>query len=370
MKTIQIRLKKAVDNSYPLVIGNGIFEKTILEKVGEIKPTKIGLITDSHILPHYESFIRKIFKNYPLTITSFKAGEQSKNIDTIMDLFSVFAGEKFDRKSLFIAFGGGVAGDMAGFLASIYMRGVPIIQVPTSLLAMADSSVGGKTGIDSPEGKNLIGAFNQPKCVIMDMEFLKSLPKNEFTNGMAELIKHGIIKDTRLFGFITDYQQEITSLMPDPLIQLIYSSCKVKGYVVEKDEKESGLRQTLNYGHTIGHAIEHSSQFEIPHGFSIALGFVAEGYISMKKGILSEPDLNKIIAILKQYHLLDFIDKLKSLSIENILDFAMIDKKNIGKSINCILIKNIGKVYNKNGKYSWGINQNEILDSLKYLTSI
>jgi 3-dehydroquinate synthase len=370
MKKIHINLEKAVDLSYDITIGNGIFADTINSYLNNLSPSKIAVVTDSNIDNIYGDFLNDIFKEFSCVKAVFPAGEENKKMDTIMSLFSQLAQANLDRKSLMIAFGGGVTGDMAGFLASIYMRGIPFIQVPTSLLAMVDSSVGGKTGVDTPEGKNLAGAFYQPQSAIIDVGFLTTLPEIEFINGLAEIIKHSFIKSRDYFGFLSSNKDKILRKDEEILIQVIEKSCGIKARVVELDEKEAGLRQILNFGHTIGHAIENASDYKIPHGFSVALGMVAEAYIAVEKAGLKKSIFDIIVDTLKKFELLRFLPDIKSINKEKIRSSLFMDKKNKSGKINIVLLEDIGNVFDKDGKFSFSVSVDEIDKALDYIKEL
>ena len=285
-----------------------------------------------------------------------------------MRIFGKLSAMAFDRKSVIVALGGGVTGDISGFLASIYLRGIPFIQVPTSMLAMVDSSIGGKTGVDSREGgKNLLGSFYQPEAVIIDMEFLSTLPGTEFINGMAEVIKHALIRDRAYFNFIRDKKSEILSLEPEVLAGLMEKSCRIKVSVVEADERERSLRQILNFGHTLGHSIEKTSNFSIPHGYSLALGMIIESHISFSRKLLSEREFSEIVNLIGSYGLDSYKARLRGFSFGRIIESALSDKKNLKREIKAVLLKRIGEVFEENGSFSFVIGENEIKAGLDYI---
>ena len=236
-------------------------------------------------------------------LLTFPHGEASKTLATVGDLASRLARAGFDRKDGLIALGGGVTGDITGFLAASYMRGIPFVQVPTSLLAQVDSSVGGKTGVDIPEGKNLVGAFYQPKAVYIDPEVLATLDRREFLSGLAEVIKYGVIRDASFFHFLAENRERIIALEPLCLEQMISTCCRIKAEVVEQDEREGGLRRILNYGHTIGHAVEAASAYSLSHGFAVAIGMVAAARLATLKGVLAAEDGRRIAALIAHYGL-------------------------------------------------------------------
>ncbi len=250
MKTVPVRLVKTLDQSYVIRIGRSIFERELTNVVGEISPTGVAVVLDSNLERLYAKRVEKLLQAFgiPARLISFPAGEKNKHLGTVTKLFTKLARSGLDRRTLIVALGGGVTGDIAGFLASLALRGIPFVQVPTSLLAMTDSSIGGKTGVDTPEGKNLIGAFYQPKAVIIDTEFLDTLPEREYINGMAEVVKHGLIADAAYFDKLEESADRILGRDYDWMTEIIARSCEIKARVVENDERETGLRQTLNFG--------------------------------------------------------------------------------------------------------------------------
>ncbi len=367
MIKLKINLEKFVDDSYTIALGRGIMNKTVEETAASFSPSAIAVITDSNI----KSICRDSLKNFepgcPVFVFSYPAGEKSKNIKTVMNLFRALVKNKLDRKVLIFAMGGGVTGDIAGFLASIYLRGVKFVQIPTSLLAMVDSSIGGKTGVDTAEGKNLIGRFYQPGAVVIDTDFLATLPRIEFINGMAEVIKHSLIKDLSYFEFINLNRDKILSLDPGSLISLVETSCRIKSSVVEEDEKEKSLRQILNFGHTAGHAIERASAYEIPHGYAVGLGLVIESHISNGRKILAEADLEKITGMIGSYGLLKYAGSIKRFSARLLYNSAQTDKKNEKGGVYSVMLNGIGHVYSVGGKYSFPVSEDELEAGRKYL---
>lgn len=356
MQKVKVKLKKKIDYSYNIHIGTNILEACLKDFFKKKNFSSIGVIADSNICDLYVEKLKPYFPE-KTKFFSFPAGEENKNIETILKLSNLLQKENFDRKSLLIALGGGVTGDITGFLSSIYMRGVPFIQIPTSLLAMVDSSIGGKTGVDTEFGKNLLGTFSQPLAVFIDTEFLKTLPEIEIKNGMAEIIKHGLILDRNYIDNLNKMNYE----------EKIKRSCEIKSYVVSKDEKEGGLRQILNFGHTIGHGIEKLFNFTLPHGICVALGILIESKISAQKNILSLKDYNQIEKILYDYEYLSYLEKIKGFDIEKLFSIMLSDKKNLKGNVNVVLIKEIGKIYTKDGKFSFSINKDEFVEVFKML---
>ncbi len=332
------------DRSYPIIIEQGC-----LARIGEdLAKRKIAnrycIITDDNIRTLYGEIVLKSLNdnNISAELISFPAGEASKNLSLFASLSSSLAQLGFDRKDGVIALGGGVTGDLAGFIASSYMRGIPFVQIPTSLLAQVDSSVGGKTGVDIPEGKNLVGAFYQPKAVYIDTDVLKTLPKSEFIGGMAEVIKYGVIWDSSFFQYILDVRDDALSLEPAIISKIIFTCCKIKAEVVAEDEQETNLRRILNYGHTIGHAVEAVSDFSIIHGKGVAIGMSAAARISVKKGLMTKEDAARIDSIICEYGLPTEIPK--EFNRNKIKKYLLTDKKIVAGKISYILPKTIGEV--------------------------
>lgn len=313
--------------------------------------TKFAIITDSKVKHLYGGKLLWNLKKSGLKaeILSFPQGEKSKTLSTVEALSSQMIEMGFDRSSIIIALGGGVVGDIAGFLASIYMRRIPYVQIPTTLLAMIDSGIGGKTGVNLKEGKNLIGTFYQPLTTLIDPFYLKSLPVKHIKNGLAEAVKYGVIKDKKLFNFIDKNLGKLLGTKTKTLDQktlnhLIKTCVEIKLEIVAEDEKENGIRQILNYGHTFGHAIEKQSNYTLLHGFAISIGMVLANQKAVKLGLLSEKDAGCIKNVLKKAGL-----PVYTMHKPTLKDLAK-DKKKHGNSINFILPTKIGnvKTYNEN----------------------
>jgi len=327
-------------NQYEIVVGRGILQKAFEEILEEYKDYKIAIITDSNVEKICGNKILQILdKKDRVFILSFKAGEESKNRKTKEELEDRLFELGFGRDTLIIALGGGVTGDLAGFIAATYMRGVPFIQIPTTLLSQVDSSIGGKVGIDHPSGKNLIGAFYPPNKVYIDLDLLSTLPNEEIVNGIAEIVKAATIKDGEFFTYLESNIERVVKLEKEFIDNAIISSLKIKANIVQTDEKESGLRKILNFGHTIGHSIEILSDFEIPHGRAVGIGMAIETLISEKIGILKSEERDRIFQLLKKSKLLDI--SFKALSDE-IIKKTILDKKTRKGVVEYCLIKGIG----------------------------
>ncbi len=288
------------DRSYPILIGNdGFDDPRWLELIAN---RMVAVVTDQTVGALYaRQVIERLgagaAKVLPIELS---LSESTKNWDNVNAIVSQLLEARFDRKSLIVALGGGVVGDVAGFAAAIYQRGIDFIQVPTTLLAMVDSSVGGKTGINHPLGKNMVGAFYQPQMVIMHLPFLQSLPPREVSAGLAEIIKHGAIADAHYLQHIGASMGALRSLDPEPLAQVIARSCQIKAQVVAADERESGVRAHLNFGHTFGHAIEAGMGYgQWLHGEAVGAGMVMAGDLSHRNGLLLETDLRHLKSVIE-----------------------------------------------------------------------
>ena len=294
------------ERAYPIYIGEGTLEhlNEAIESVGA-KGT-IGLVTDSNVGPFYAAQVEDMIKGAGRSCVThvMPAGEQHKRLDRIEEICGTFLEQGLDRSSLLIALGGGVVGDITGFAAAVFMRGIPVIQIPTTIVAQVDSSVGGKTGVNHPLSKNSIGAFHQPEAVIIDMTLLKSLPERELKAGLAEAIKHGIIADEALFDYMVEKAPAILKYELDALTVPVQRSCEIKAAIVAEDEKEHGVRANLNYGHTFGHAIESVTEYKVYlHGEAISLGMCAAAALSLELGLVDQDFVNRQRACFEAYGL-------------------------------------------------------------------
>jgi 3-dehydroquinate synthase len=340
MTQITLKLRSKPKNTCKIFIQKGIIDKLpeyLKEnKIGE----KYAIITDSSVKKLFGEQLSKKLKKRGIKneIISFEKGENSKNLSTIEKLAEEMIAKNFDRKDAILSIGGGVTGDMAGFLSSIYMRGIPYIQIPTTLMAMIDSSIGGKTGVDLHSGKNLLGTTKQPKAVFVDINYLKNLPEKEIKNGISEAVKYGIIKHKSLFNFIERNIEKIFNKDEKTLKYIIEKSIKTKVKIVEEDENDKGKRIILNYGHTYGHALEKLSGYKLLHGFALSIGMVLANKIAVKNGLLKEKEAERIKNLLKKSGLP--VTTIKKITKKDILS----DKKREGNYIKMVLPKKIGKV--------------------------
>jgi len=342
MRTVKVNLEKKCSSSYEIRIGTNILDRIALLIAKNHKADHYAVITDDHVGALYGKEFMGVLKDIGLkaSLIEFPAGEASKNMKTVLDITGKLMEDGADRGTCLIALGGGVVGDVAGFVASIFMRGVPCIQIPTTLVAQVDSSVGGKTGVDLPYGKNLLGTFCQPSAVFADVRFLDTLPEKEFNNGLAEIIKYGIIDDEKIFCSLEENMEAIKSRDPKLLLGLIAGCCQIKKSVVEIDEKEHGLRRILNYGHTLGHALETISKFKITHGEGVALGMIAAARISEKMGYLEKKTRERIENLIAQTGLPVRITG--TINGEKIIAQVKMDKKKKGDVVHFVLLKKIG----------------------------
>lgn len=302
---------------------------------------KICIVTDSTVAGFYAREVEEALKSLNLAIFTyvFPAGEASKNLSTVQKLYTFLIENHFERKDLLIALGGGVTGDLTGFTAATYLRGIDFIQVPTSLLAQVDSSVGGKTGVDFDQYKNMVGAFYQPRLVYMNMTTLLTLPEDQFASGMGEVLKTAYIRSKELYQWIQTHTEEISARSGEAMEHIVYTCCQIKASVVEEDPKEQGLRAILNFGHTLGHAVEKLADFRLPHGQCVAIGMVGAAYLSMKRGYLSEEDYDRIRDLNLVFHLPISVTGMRA---EELLQATKSDKKMEQGHIKFILLKEMG----------------------------
>lgn len=367
METVLVKLKKTEDKSYEIFIDRNIL-KNIPSELKKIKLAhSYAIISDSNVANIYgkkllDQFIRSGLKTH---LIYFPAGEISKNRGTKVTIENKMLKLGLARDSAIVALGGGVVGDVAGFVAATYNRGIPYIQVPTTLVACVDSSIGGKTGIDTPSGKNLIGAFHQPWRVYIDVDTLATLEKKEIREGLAEIIKYGVIIDETLFRSIDNQIDKIFSHNPELLISIIKRCCEIKGSIVEKDERELNLRKILNFGHTVGHAIEKAHDYKMSHGEAISMGMVIEGRIALNLGVFGRSDFERLVTVLRKAGLPTRLPRLADLKM--MIDAMKLDKKSRGGHIEMVLPAKIGEMSQSDGKFGIKIEEGLIYDSLREL---
>ena len=342
MENVKVELG---ENSYNIFIGENLFEDMAKFATAPNFSKKIMIVTDENIFNLYGGKIREIFSKYDANfeIEIIPAGEPSKSVASAEKLYTCAIESKLDRKSVIVAIGGGVTGDLSGFVASTYLRGVNFIQMPTTLLAQVDSSVGGKTAVNHKLGKNLIGTFFQPKAVFIDVETLKSLPKAEICAGISEVIKYGVIRDGNLFSYLEKNVEGILNCNVEILKQIIKRSCEIKAEVVSEDEKEiSGLRRILNFGHTIAHAIEEETGYiKYRHGEAVAIGMIGAALISQKLNYVDEEKVLRLKNLIERFGM---DTKCEGCTVEGIYEELFRDKKTVGGKISWVMMKDFGNV--------------------------
>ena len=337
---IQVNLGQ---RSYDIVIGKNSVEY-LSEFLAKKNYSKIFIITDENVAKHHLARLEAFVPQSEKIVV--KAGEKTKSFQFLETVCEEILAKRLDRKSLVIAFGGGVVGDLSGFISSILLRGVDFIQVPTTLLAAVDSSVGGKTAINSKSGKNLIGSFYQPQLVICDLDFLKTLPMRELKAGYAEVVKYGFIYDEKFFEFLEKNYQKFFSCDEEILEKIITRSCEIKAEIVGRDEKESGERALLNFGHTFGHIFETETNYsdEILHGEAVALGMVMAAKMSQNFGMIAEKDFLRIRSHLENAGFTIDPKKIRqNWDQKNLINHLFKDKKNEGQNLTFILLEKIGE---------------------------
>lgn len=329
---------------YDIVIQDGFGNLADSFSKLSVSGRKLCIITDSNVGKIYAKSVQSELEktNNQVFIYTFEAGEKNKTLDVVSDVYEFLIQNKFDRKDMLVALGGGVVGDLTGFAAATYLRGIDFIQIPTSLLAQVDSSIGGKTGVDFRAYKNMVGAFHQPKMVYINLSTLKSLSVRLFNSGFGEIIKHGLIKDKSYYQWLRYNVDKIKSLDIATLEEMIAISCKIKTNVVEIDPTEQGDRALLNFGHTLGHAIEKLMNFELFHGECVALGMIAALEISRNRGYITEDELQDALTMFQLY---EFPMSVDGITIEDVISISKNDKKMDADQIKFILLHEIGYAY-------------------------
>lgn len=338
----KLSINRASKIIYYIHIENSFEKLSFFMEGFDLRERKICIVTDSNVENLYADEVKKSLSEIAgkVVVFTMPAGEEHKTLETVKNLYTFLIEEHFDRKDMLAALGGGVVGDLCGYAAATYLRGIDFIQIPTTLLSQTDSSIGGKTGVDFDSYKNMVGAFHMPRLVYMNMSVLKSLDDRQFASGMAEVLKHGLIRDAAFYEWLIDHFPEINERDPGTLEEMIYRSCQIKKAIVEKDPTEKGERALLNFGHTIGHAIEKYMNFQYSHGECVALGCVAAAYISHKRGMLPMEDYYEIRDMFVPFSLPISIS---GGDTSEILKLTKSDKKMDGKQVKFILLKKVGK---------------------------
>ena len=337
MRTLNLDLG---ERSYPIYIGNGLLQQLDFLR-RHIAGRQILVVTNETLAPLYLNQLTQQLGNLHHETVILPDGEQYKTLDVLNRIFDKLLQVRFDRWCTVLALGGGVVGDMAGFAAACYQRGVDFVQIPTTLLAQVDSSVGGKTAVNHPQGKNMIGAFHQPRAVIIDTDTLHTLPAREFAAGLAEVIKYGLIRDTEFLRWLDEYLDNLLEREPGTLGYAIEHSCRIKADIVAQDERESGLRALLNLGHTFGHAIETGLGYgRWLHGEAVAAGMVMAADLSMRLGWLTHSDVQWIVGLLSRVGLP--VHGPDELNTEQMLQLMAVDKKVQDGQMRLVLLRSLG----------------------------
>ena len=346
---------------YDILIRNG-YSDLGLSMSGLFSPEcKICIIADHTVSDIYGNELISELKDlfFEVDLIPLELGETNKNLNTVSKCYSFLTEQKYNRKDVVAALGGGICGDVAGFVAASYMRGLNFVQLPSTLLSMVDSSSGGKTGVNFKDYKNMIGAFKMPKLVYINTETLKTLNDREYASGMAEVLKAGLIRDSVFYEWLINNFSEINERNPETVSQMLYRSINIKRLFVEKDPYEKNERAILNFGHTIGHALEKYTQFQFSHGQCVALGSVAAAYISWKKEYLSAEEYYEIRDMFVPF---DLPISLQNIEIDKVLEYTRSDKKNNEGKIRFILLKKIGK-----GFISEDVTEEEIREAISQI---
>ena len=331
------------DRSYPIYIGPGLLRNKELYSP-HIKGRQVLIVTNETVAPIYLDDVKSALTDYQVDTVILPDGEKYKDLDTLNMIFDELLDRRHNRTTTLVALGGGVIGDMTGFAAATYQRGVNFIQVPTTLLSQVDSSVGGKTAVNHPLGKNMIGAFHQPQAVIADTGTLETLPLREMAAGMAEVIKYGLISDSEFYLWLQDNVAGLMSGDDESLAEAIYRSCENKADVVAQDEREGGIRATLNLGHTFGHAIEaHQGYGKWLHGEAVGAGMMMAADLSKRLGYLTEKDEHDLLRLLQAAHLP--VKGPKDMSCDDYISRMAVDKKVLDGALRLVLLKGIGQAY-------------------------
>lgn len=345
VKKIEVCLDRKQSQSYEICIGYDILNRIAMMFANSGISDRYVIVTDDCVRTLYGEDLLAHLRNMGVEsdLIAFPAGERSKNFQTVLDLSKRLLDLGVDRKSALIALGGGVAGDLTGFVASVFMRGIPVIQVPTTLMAQVDSSIGGKTGVNLPSGKNLLGTFHQPEMVLIDIKYLESLSEEEYHNGLAEIVKYGVIKGEPLFGKLEDGVDLLRARNMCLLEEIIRMACKIKSDIVDQDEREKGLRRILNFGHTFAHAMEAASEYRYSHGESVAVGMIAASRLSERVAGLAREQLLRIERIIAGLGLRNRIPQ--EILTDDMLSALRQDKKKERNCINYVALKKIGEPF-------------------------
>ena len=346
---------------YAAAVGPGLLRDCGQRLREAVPPCRMAVVTDSVVGPLYLERVAESLKaaGYAVSAYEFPAGEKSKKFGTLSDILEFLARERVTRADCLAALGGGVVGDLTGYAAATYLRGIGFVQMPTTLLSQVDSSIGGKTGVDFDSYKNMVGAFHMPRLVYMSLGALKTLPERQFAAGMAEVIKNGLIQDRAYYEWLNGHRQEIRSGAYEAILSMVYESCRIKKQVVEEDPTEQGIRAWLNFGHTAGHAVEKLKHFEWHHGECVSVGCAAAAWISLRRGLITEEEYEGMEETLRSFGL---PVRVADVSPESALEAVRHDKKMEAGKIKFILLKKIGEAF-----VAPDVEDEEILDAIRHV---
>jgi 3-dehydroquinate synthase len=366
MKEIEVKTPARPAGSYKILISHGMLGK-VLSAAGALLPKRsLFIVTDANVVAagHLQTLTRgKKVNKYVIE----PCGEESKNLGTIAKIVDAMEAASLGRDTTVIALGGGTVGDMAGFAAAIFKRGVPVVQVPTTTVAQADSAIGGKTGVDSSQSKNAYGAFHHPSAVFIDVDTLKTLDERQFKAGLAESVKHALLADAEYFEYLDKNMDEVLARDPDAMEHLAEVNSRIKAFVVQHDPEEKNLRRILNYGHTVGHAVESATGYSLLHGEAIAIGMVAAGKIGMAVGLGDGRKLGRVEKVLDRIGLPVVMPK--GIETPVLLEAMSRDKKAVSKRPRFVLLEDIGKVHSKDGQWAVEVPEETVEKVLAELSS-
>ncbi len=358
-----LKVKTEGNEPYAIVLKESFADlSACLREIG-CEGRRACIVTDSNVAPLYLDEVEGLVKGCCAQVETYvlEAGEEHKTLDAIRGIYVKLIESGFDRKDFLIALGGGVVGDMTGFAAATFLRGIRFIQLPTTLLSQIDSSIGGKTGVDFDQYKNMVGAFHQPCLVYSNVSALKTLSDEQFASGMGESLKHGLILDAGFYEWQIEHMEEIGERDAVTLLELVNRNCQIKRYIVEKDPKEKGDRALLNFGHTLGHALEKCKEFQMLHGECVAIGFVAAAYISWQRGLIDEDEFYEIRDMNVGFGLPITFDGVAS---QAIVDAVKKDKKMDAGKIRFVLLKKLGRAC-----LDTSVTEQEMLEALRLLNA-
>jgi len=364
MQELEIKVPGAAETRYRITIGAGLLPSAWSAMDAAFAGFRRFVVTDENVVA--AGLLDQLLQGRDaLTYVARPAGEQSKTIDTVVAIVEAMEKAYLGRDTLVIALGGGTVGDIAGFAAAIFKRGVPVVQIPTTTLAQADSAIGGKTGVDSSVSKNAFGAFWHPAAVYIDIATLQSLEERQYRAGLVESVKHGLIADRQYFEFLESHLGAILARDADTLETMARYNCLIKGHVVEEDPQEKNKRRILNYGHTVGHAVEAASGYGLLHGEAIAVGVIAAGLIEIEMGLSERARLDRVRAVLEK---LGVPVKLPpDLAEDRVMDIMQHDKKAVDRWPRFVLLERLGEVHCPNGRYAVPVGRDVMEKVLKQL---